>query len=75
MPVSTRKEFNFKSPKKKKRVIMVKNQNNINTQQLSLPSGNSRIPRVKAIKSKNINLIFKVLYYIQDKKWQHKIKV
>ena len=47
MPMSTRKEFNFKSPKKVKRVIMASNQNNTNIMQPSIPSGKSKIVRVK----------------------------
>ena len=63
MPVSTRKEFNFKSPKKKKRVIMVNNQNNTTTQQPSLPSGKSRIPRVKQSSQKTLTDIQSILLY------------
>ena len=63
MPVSTRKELNFKSPKKKKRVIMVSNQNNTTTQQASLPSGNLMLPRVKQSSHKTLNDIQSIILY------------
>jgi len=63
MPVSTRKEFNFKSPKKRKRIIMVKNQNNKNTQQPSFPSSNLRISRSKQSSLKTLNDIQSIMLY------------
>ena len=63
MPVSTRKEFNLKSPKKRKRIIMVKNQNNKNTQQPSFPSSNSRISRSKQSSLKTLNDIQSIMLY------------
>ena len=63
MPVSTRKEFNLKSPKKRKRIIMVKNQNNKNTQQPSFPSGNLRISRSKQSSLKTLNDIQSIMLY------------
>ena len=63
MPMSTRKEFNFKSPKKKKRIIMVKNQNNKNTQQPSFPNSNLRISRSKQSSLKTLNDIQSIMLY------------
>ena len=63
MPMSTRKEFNFKSPKKKKRIIMVKNQNNKNIQQPSFPSSNLRISRSKQSSLKTLNDIQSIMLY------------
>ena len=63
MPMSTRKEFNFKSPKKRKRIIMVKNQNNKNTQQPSFPNSNLRISRSKQSSLKTLNDIQSIMLY------------
>ena len=54
MPMSTRKEFNFKSPKKVKRVIMSSNQNNTNIMQPSISSGKTKIVRVKQTSQKTL---------------------
>ena len=61
--MSTRKEFNFKSPKKRKRIIMVKNQNNKNTQQPSFPNSNLRISRSKQSSLKTLNDIQSIMLY------------
>ena len=41
-PMSTRKEFNFKSPKRKRRVIVIGNNKQSMTPQISMPSGRSK---------------------------------
>jgi len=42
MPMSKRTEFNFKSPKKIKKTIVISRQNNMSTQQPSMPTGKSK---------------------------------
>ncbi len=42
MPMSKRTEFNFKSPKKNKKTIVISRQNNMSTQQPSMPTGKSK---------------------------------
>jgi len=42
IPMSKRTEFNFKSPKKNKKTIVISRQNNMSTQQPSMPTGKSK---------------------------------
>ena len=42
MPMSKRTEFNFKSPKKIKKTIIISRKNNMSTQQPSMPTGKSK---------------------------------
>jgi len=63
IPISKREEFNFKSPKKMKRVIMVKNQNNTQTEQLTMSSGQTKILRAKQSSHKTLNDIQSIMLY------------
>ncbi len=63
MPISKRKELNFKSPKKVRRVVMINNQKNMNVQQPSMPSNNNMIVRTKQSNQKILEKIHSILLY------------
>ena len=63
MPISKRKELNFKSPKKVRRVVMINNQKNMNVQQPSMPSNKTMIVRTKQSNQKILEKIHSILLY------------
>ena len=63
MPISKRKELNFKSPKKVRRVVMINNQKNMNVEQPSMPSNKTLIVRSKQSNQKILEKIHSILLY------------
>ena len=63
MPISKRKELNFKSPKKVRRVVVINNQKNMNVQQPSMPSNKTMIVRTKQSNQKILEKIHSILLY------------